>query len=115
MAFGMEQQKAAVLSGYWPLLRYDPALGLQGKNPFQLDCRAPTIPLQKYAYQEARYSTLARSNPEVARDLLTLAQGDVDRRWKVYSSLAATTETPNLVQPERVASVRETSQEGETK
>jgi pyruvate-ferredoxin/flavodoxin oxidoreductase len=115
MVFGMEQQKAAVLSGYWPLMRYDPALRLQGKNPFQLDCRAPTIPLQKYAYQEARYSTLARSNPEVARDLLLLAQADVDRRWRVYSNLAATSETPNIVQSELVASVRETSPEGETK
>jgi len=71
--------------------------------------------LQKYAYQEARYSTLARSNPEVARDLLLLAQADVDRRWRVYSNLAATSETPNIVQSELVASVRETSPEGETK
>ena len=34
MAFGLEQQKAAVNSGYWPLMRYNPALRLEGKNPF---------------------------------------------------------------------------------
>jgi pyruvate-ferredoxin/flavodoxin oxidoreductase len=114
MAFGMEQQKAAVLSGYWPLIRYDPALRLQGKNPFQLDSRSPSIPLQKYAYQEARYSALARSDPETARDLLALAQGDVDRRWKVYSNHAQATETPNRADPEPVASTKELSP-GESK
>jgi pyruvate-ferredoxin/flavodoxin oxidoreductase len=103
MSFGMEQQKAAVLSGYWPLMRYDPALRIEGKNPFQLDSRAPTIPLQKYAYQEARYSTLARSNPEAARELMAQAQADVDRQWQVYSNHAETTETPSHAHPEPVA------------
>ena len=89
MAFGLEQQKAAVNSGYWPLIRYNPALRSQGKNPFQLDSRAPTIPLQRYTSQEARYTMLARSNPEAAKTLLKLAQDDVDRQWKVYSNRAA--------------------------
>ena len=47
MAFGMNQQKAAVLSGYWPLMRYNPALRKEGKNPFQLDSKAPSIPLKQ--------------------------------------------------------------------
>ena len=89
MSQGMAQQKAAVLSGYWPLMRYNPELRREGKNPFQLDSRAPSIPFKQYAYQEARYTMLARSNPEVARELLELAQGDVDRQWAVYSSRAA--------------------------
>ena len=89
MAFGLEQQKAAVNSGYWPLMRYNPALRLEGKNPFLLDSKAPQIPLKQYTSQEARYTMLARSNPEVAKDLLKLAQDDVDRQWRVYSSRAA--------------------------
>jgi pyruvate-ferredoxin/flavodoxin oxidoreductase len=89
MSQGMAQQKAAVLSGYWPLMRYNPELRQEGKNPFQIDSRAPSIPFKQYAYQEARYTMLARSNPEVARALLQLAQGDVDRQWAVYSSRAA--------------------------
>src|SRR5260370_36883537 len=88
MALGMQQQKAAVLSGYWPLMRNNPALRAQGKNPFQLDSRAPSIPLENYIYQEARYSTLMRSNPEAARELLKLAQDDVNRQWKVYCTQA---------------------------
>ncbi len=69
MAFGLNQQKSAVLSGYWPLVRYDPALREQGKNPFQLDSKAPSIPLKQYMYEEARYSMLARSRPREAREL----------------------------------------------
>jgi pyruvate-ferredoxin/flavodoxin oxidoreductase len=89
MVFGMNQQKAAVLSGYWPLMRYHPALILEGKNPFQLDSKPPSIPLKDYVYQEARYTILARTNPEVATQLLREAQEDVQRRWRVYESRAS--------------------------
>jgi len=94
MAFGMNQQKAAVLSGYWPLMRYNPALRKEGKNPFQLDSKAPSIPLKQYAYQEARYSMLARSDPDAARELLRMAQDDVNRNWHVYQNRAAATAQP---------------------
>jgi pyruvate-ferredoxin/flavodoxin oxidoreductase len=110
LAFGMEQQKAAVLSGYWPLMRYDPARRAEGKNPFQLDSREPSIPLKKYVYQEARYSMLARNNPEEADRLLELAQGDVDRRWKVYSNHALANETPSVSQPETLTSAQHAHQ-----
>ena len=108
MAFGLEQQKAAVNSGCWPLIRYNPALRSQGKNPFQLDSRAPTIPLQRYTSQEARYTMLARSNPEAAKALLKLAQDDVDRQWKVYSNRAAmpgngATPAPELAEAQAVS------------
>jgi len=89
MAHGLDQQKAAVLSGYWPLMRFNPALRNEGKNPFQLDSKAPSIPLKQYAYQEARYSMLARSDPETARTLLGMAQDDVHRNWQVYEDRAA--------------------------
>ena len=62
---GLEQQKLAVQSGYWPLMRYNPSLRESGKNPFQLDSRAPSIRLKEYAYREARYTMLARGNPEI--------------------------------------------------
>ena len=89
MVFGMNQQKAAVLSGYWPLMRYNPALNLEGKNPFQLDSKAPSIPLKDYLYQEARYTILDRTNPEDAAQLLREAQEDVQRRWCVYENRAS--------------------------
>jgi pyruvate-ferredoxin/flavodoxin oxidoreductase len=89
MVFGMNQQKAAVLSGYWPLMRYSPALSLEGKNPLQLDSKPPSIPLKDYVYQEARYTILVRTNPEVAAQLLRDAEEDVQRRWQVYESRAS--------------------------
>jgi pyruvate-ferredoxin/flavodoxin oxidoreductase len=88
LAYGMEQQKAAVNSGYWPLFRYNPQLMAQNKNPFQLDSRAPTVPLKDYIYNETRYTMLAKSNPEEAARLLKLAQEDVASRWKLYDYMA---------------------------
>ena len=89
LAHGMEQQKAAVLSGYWPLFRYNPDLVKEGKNPLQLDSKPPTLPLEKYIYNETRYTMLAQSKPDQARWLLQLAQEDVRARWKLYEHWAA--------------------------
>jgi len=88
MAYGMEQQKAAVNSGYWPLFRYNPDLVEQGKNPFQLDSRAPSIGLKQYIYNETRYTMLVKSNPEHAKELLVDAERDVASRWKLYEHMA---------------------------
>ena len=104
MAFGLNQQKSAVLSGYWPLIRYNPELREQGKNPFQLDSKAPSIPLKKYMYEEARYSMLARSHPDHARELLRMAQDDVERQWRVYEGRAGLTGEGTLA-PEDPAEV----------
>jgi pyruvate-ferredoxin/flavodoxin oxidoreductase len=109
LAYGMEQQKNAVLSGYWPLMRYNPALRAQGKNPFQLDSKAPSISLKEYNYHEARFTMLARSNPEVARTLLDEAQDDVERVWRVYSdraAMAGRSETMNIAPPEPIGDIR---------
>jgi pyruvate-ferredoxin/flavodoxin oxidoreductase len=89
LRYGMDQQKAAVLSGYWPLFRYNPALRREGKNPMQLDSKPPSLDFKKYAYNETRYTMLAHSHPEVARRLLAEAQEDVLARWRVYQQWAA--------------------------
>jgi pyruvate-ferredoxin/flavodoxin oxidoreductase len=103
LVHGLEQQKLAVQSGYWPLMRYNPALRAEGKNPFQLDSKAPSIRLKDYAYREARYTMLARGNPEQAAVLLKEAQDDVERQWRVYSARAAMpgrSDTPNIAPAE---------------
>ncbi len=84
MAHGLDQQKNAVLSGYWPLFRFDPRLVGTEKGPFQLDSRPPTLPLEKYIYNEGRYSMLVHSAPEAAARLLKDAEEDVRHRWKLY-------------------------------
>jgi pyruvate-ferredoxin/flavodoxin oxidoreductase len=89
LLYGLEQQKAAVQSAYWPLFRFHPELVKQGKNPLQLDSRAPSLPLEKYVYNETRYTMLVRSDAEAAKQLLQLAQEDVNTRWRLYENWAA--------------------------
>jgi pyruvate-ferredoxin/flavodoxin oxidoreductase len=86
---GMAQQKAAVVTGHWPLFRYNPELARDGRPALELDSKAPSVPLEKYAYNEARYTMLAHSDPETARRLLGEAQADVLARWRVYEQWAA--------------------------
>ncbi len=60
MAHGLDEQKKAVESGHWVMFRYNPLLRDQGKNPFQLDSKDPTIPLSEYAYGENRFAHSSR-------------------------------------------------------
>jgi pyruvate-ferredoxin/flavodoxin oxidoreductase len=118
LVHGLEQQKLAVQSGYWPLMRYNPSLREEGKNPFQLDSRAPSIRLKEYAYREARYTMLARGNPELAASLLKEAQDDVERQWRVYSARAAMPgrgETPNIAPAEKPEEILAAPTAGGTK
>jgi len=89
MEHGLDQQKLAVQSAYWPLFRFDPRLTAQGKNPLQLDSKGPALPLEKYIYNETRYKMLTLSQPEIAAELLEEAQGDVITKWRLYEQLAA--------------------------
>jgi pyruvate-ferredoxin/flavodoxin oxidoreductase len=88
MENGLDQQKLAVDCGYWPLLRYNPALRGAGKNPFVLDSPRPTIPLKEYTKNELRYTSLAVANPAEADRIMTIAQELVDLRWKTYEDMA---------------------------
>jgi pyruvate-ferredoxin/flavodoxin oxidoreductase len=53
-----------------------------------MDSKAPTIPLEKYIYNEARYTMLKHSNSEAAKSLLDCAQTEVNANWKEYEGLA---------------------------
>jgi pyruvate-ferredoxin/flavodoxin oxidoreductase len=94
MAKGMQQQKLAVDSGYWPLWRFDPRHEGPGEHPFHLDSRAPKLPLSEFTEREARFAMLARSRPEEAERLGALAQDDVNERWHVYEQLAQVEREP---------------------
>ena len=89
MRFGMKQQDLAVASGYWPLIRYNPAMRKVGENPFRLDSPRPTIAFKDYAYNEIRYTTLKSSKPEEAEALLAMAQAVVTEKYRQYEDLAA--------------------------
>jgi pyruvate-ferredoxin/flavodoxin oxidoreductase len=95
MRNGLNQQKMAVDSGYWPLYRYNPDLVEEEKNPFQLDSKEPSLPLKDYIYTEGRYKMLRQSDPAAAERLLEAAQGDVNARWQTYTQLAAAAASSN--------------------
>jgi pyruvate-ferredoxin/flavodoxin oxidoreductase len=85
---GCEHQKQAVNTGHWPLYRFNPQLKEDGKNPLQLDSKAPTLDFEEYAYGENRYRTLKQSKPETAAQLLKLAKNDVAQRYALMEQLA---------------------------
>jgi pyruvate-ferredoxin/flavodoxin oxidoreductase len=89
MRKGLEQQKLAMQSGFWPLYRYNPSLVNEGKNPLTIDSKDPSIPLEQYAYNETRYRMLLQSDEQRAEALLKLAQQDVKSRWELYKQMAA--------------------------
>ena len=65
--------KNAVASGYWHMFRFDPRLAAAGKNPFQLDSKAPSASYEDFIRSEVRYSSLTRSFPDRAEDLFAKA------------------------------------------
>ena len=89
MAKGLDQQRLAVESGYWPLYRYDPRLREEGKNPFQLDSKPPKVQFREYALNETRYRMLMQSDPAVSEALIAEAQDLIALRWKDLEYLAA--------------------------
>jgi pyruvate-ferredoxin/flavodoxin oxidoreductase len=77
-----------VLSGHWPLFRFDPRRSADQAFPLTLDSKAPSIPFGDYAYGETRYRVLRSLDPEAAQVLGGAAQHDIDARWALYETLA---------------------------
>jgi pyruvate-ferredoxin/flavodoxin oxidoreductase len=88
MATSMSHQKDAVKSGYWPLYRFRPTAGADGR-PLSLDSHEPTLPVRDFVAGEARFAILERTHPDRARRFVQVLQSDVDERWRYYEQLAA--------------------------
>jgi pyruvate-ferredoxin/flavodoxin oxidoreductase len=101
MEQGMQQQKRAVASGHWPLIRYNPVMREAGGIPFTLDCLRPTMPLIDYRKHEGRFQALARENKEEADRLMDIAQKAAFLRWDVYEKMAGRTAADFPADPRR--------------
>jgi len=88
MQHGLEQQKLAVDSGYWPLYRFDPRRTAQGLSPLQLDSGDATVPLGRYTENEARFRILEQSDPERFLELHGQASARIKARQQLYRQLA---------------------------
>ena len=80
MGDGVTQQILAVNSGYWPLFRFNPD-NAKGKK-FKLDSKDPSIPIEEFMYNEARFTRVVKQNKDMAKVLLDHAQEVVDSRWE---------------------------------
>jgi pyruvate-ferredoxin/flavodoxin oxidoreductase len=85
---GVEENRKAVNSGHFPLLRYNPALTEEGKSPLQLDSRAPSIPFGDFAFGENRWRMLKSKDPQAAEAIVKRAEELAKRKYALYETLA---------------------------
>ena len=88
MSEGMDHQKLAVETGYWPLYRFDPRRAARGESPLVLDSPAPKLDLVSYTRLENRFRVLEKQDPERAHEFERQAQAAVTRRFALYQKLA---------------------------
>lgn len=82
MANSQLQTKYAVESGYWHLFRFDPRLKAEGKNPFQLDSKAPSSSFKDFIESEVRFTSLVQAFPERADELFSQADVTAKDRYE---------------------------------
>ena len=81
LADHQQQQKRAVECGYFNLLRFDPRLEEQGKNPLQLDSKAPNFDnFRNFLLSENRFLQLSKVNPANAESLMAKCEADAKKR-----------------------------------
>ncbi|HET7011184.1 MAG TPA: pyruvate:ferredoxin (flavodoxin) oxidoreductase [Anaerolineales bacterium] len=88
MRTGTDLHKDAVETGFWPLYRFNPELTASGKNPLQLDSKAPSKGVEDFMYKQTRFASLRQSDPKRAEALLESARKDVVARWKFFEQMA---------------------------
>ena len=88
MTTATDLHEDAEQSGFWPLFRFNPDLAEQGKNPLQMDSKAPSEDISEFAYKQNRFRSLRASDPDRAEKLIELLREDVISRWKFYEQMA---------------------------
>ena len=88
MGNAMAEMKHAVEAGYWHLFRYDPRLEEQGKNPFQLDSKAPSADYLSFIKGEVRYSSLELAFPDRAKVLFAEAEKEAAEKYERLTKLS---------------------------
>ena len=87
MGSAQHEEAKAVSAGYWHLFRFDPSLKEQGKNPFQLDSRQPSMDYEEFLSGENRYNVLQRMHPEAAKTLFAQAAECAEKRFQYFNKL----------------------------
>ena len=88
MTISQRHEKDAVDCGYWHLYRFNPAIKLEGKNPFTLDSKEPSGDFKAFLKSEVRYTTLnMKYDPEKVEGIYTQAQTAARERYDSYKRL----------------------------
>jgi pyruvate-ferredoxin/flavodoxin oxidoreductase len=85
MCHGLDQQKLAVNSGYWPLFRYNPTK--EKGQRFTIDCKPPSVQLNEFLYHENRFATIKNNYPDKADEFLALANDGIKQHWERIEAL----------------------------
>jgi pyruvate-ferredoxin/flavodoxin oxidoreductase len=89
MAHGLEHQKLAAESGYWPLYRYDPRRIDVGQAPLVIDSvLPPKADVSQLMANEARFQITAQQDPDRYRELTVRVHQQIDRRLALYEELS---------------------------
>jgi pyruvate-ferredoxin/flavodoxin oxidoreductase len=83
----MEEMKKAVDAGYWHLVRFNPELAEEGKNPLIVDSKEPTGNYRDFIMGEVRYNSLTKKFPERAEKLFTEAEEQAKERYERLKTL----------------------------
>ena len=79
------EEDLAVKCGYWHLWRFNPELAKEGKNPFQLDSKAPKWEdFRNYLLGEVRFASLKKVRPNEAEELYEETEKAAKRRYQSY-------------------------------
>ena len=91
LSFGLEQQKLASESGYWPLYRFDPRRIATGETPLLMDTAQIKSSIAQFMRNEARFRMVEQQDAPRFLDLLAKAEREVKNRFQVYENLAKLT------------------------
>jgi len=86
---GVDHQKMAVDTGYWPLYRYDPRRAEEGLPPLQLDSGLPKSDLRGFMESETRFRVIQQQSPERFTELVDQARHEQSARRAIYEQLSA--------------------------
>jgi pyruvate-ferredoxin/flavodoxin oxidoreductase len=88
LACGLEHQKLAAASGYWPLYRYDPRRDDAGQPALVLDSPPPKKHIGELMAEEGRFRITQHADPAHYDELVAQAAARVQRRLGLYEKLA---------------------------
>ena len=91
LAFGLDQQKLAAESGYWPMYRFDPRRIASGEMPLLMDTAQIKGSLAQFMRNEARFRMVEQQDAPRFQKLLVKAEREVKNRFQVYENLAKLT------------------------